>query len=131
MISRPQPIRARPKAQLLPLSCGPQAVLDEMTRRRLPSPVLLDSSAADASFGRCSIAACLPLEVLTLQDGALTDAAGNLLARQDNDAIWSALNREFTAVQPEPHELPAGLYLPGWIGFLGYELGRHVERLPG
>ena len=29
-----------------------------------------------------------------------------------------------------PAELPKGMFCGGWIGFLGYELGRYIEELP-
>jgi len=90
---------------------------------------LLESSAVDDRYGQYSILACRPIEVLTLRDGLLRNRRGGVLAA-DDEAIWRALHQAFAAVH-----LAAGRrecpYVPGWIGYLGYELGRHVERLPG
>ena len=91
-------------------------------------PALLESSARDESFGRYSLLACRPVEVLTLRQGVLCDRTGGVLARGDEE-IWRVLGRAFEPVELSPGgpDLP---YCPGWIGYLSYELGRHIERLP-
>ena len=99
---------------------------------RRADPVLLDSSARHEQWGRHSVFACGPIEVLTLREGVLTDSAGAVLAR-DDESIWQCLERAFAPLggmaAAAQHGHPG--YLPGWFGYVGYEVGRHVERLPG
>jgi len=109
------------------LPCRPGALLEALDSR--DNPVMLDSSALHDTYGRHSIAACNPSEVLTLKDGVLADRCGNTLARDDSDAIWAVISDALGAVSAEPE--PGATYAPGWIGYIGYEVGRHVERLPG
>jgi len=91
------------------------------------APALLDSSALDPRYGRYSILTCAPVEVLALRGGVLRDRRGNALAA-GAEAFWRALGRAFAAVRPTGRARAA--YLPGWIGYCGYEVGRLVERLP-
>jgi len=106
---------------------GPGDVLPALAAQ--PNPVLLDSTAFDETNGRFAVAACRPLDVLTLQDGVLHSRQHGLLADRDNSAIWAAFDACFESTRTEPdRQVP---YAPGWIGYLGYELGRHIERLPG
>ena len=91
-------------------------------------PALLDSSARHRRYGRYSVLACSPMEVLSLCETTLRDRAGNVLAAGDED-IWAALRRATASVRLTGGPRPA--YLPGWIGYVGYEVGRRVERLPG
>jgi para-aminobenzoate synthetase component 1 len=157
-------------------------------------PAVLESSALHESYGRYSILACRPLEVIRLEGDEIFASDGTSLAK-GSDAIWAALSRAFSCVRVAgiPSRGPLGLpargegvsplrpegilpsvasssvaslllfppvaeavageeeergqdahgtqgrdalatpmpYVPGWIGYLGYELGRHVERLPG
>jgi len=108
----------------------PPAALLEMLAEQT-DPVFLDSAASHESFGRYSVLTCRPVDVLTLRDGALTDRAGKVLARGD-DAIWAALKQalEFCSIEGG-QSAACGPYIPGWFGYLGYELSRHVEQLPG
>jgi len=89
-------------------------------------PALLDS-AAGATYGRYSLLACRPLEVLCVRDGELTDRTGRRIA-PGAGAIWQVLAR---ALRPIASTQPgAPPYGPGWIGYVGYEIGRLIERLP-
>ena len=109
----------------LDLAVTPGALLDGLLAAEGPS--LLESTAADERLGRYGIFACMPLEVLVLRDGVLTDSRGRRLA-EGRDA-WRSLEAAFACVRAER---PAGAaYAPGWIGYVGYEVGRLVERLPG
>ncbi|HET6427153.1 MAG TPA: anthranilate synthase component I family protein [Phycisphaerae bacterium] len=113
--------------QRLPTACPPGAMLAPLAA--CPDPAVLESSAIHKDYGRYTLLACSPLEVLSLRDGVLTDAAGTVLADRDNRALWSVLARAVGAARFRPAE-PGAAYLPGWIGYMGYEVGRHVERLP-
>jgi len=88
---------------------------------------VLESSGYDPQEGRYTVLACQPLEVLTLRGGLLRDAAGTVLACTSEE-IWAVLHRAMAPLAPPAAGLP---YAPGWIGYVGYEVGRHVERLPG
>ena len=92
-------------------------------------PIFLDSSSAHPLYGRYSVFAAMPQTVLTLNDGQLRDTAGNVLAAGAQE-LWPALARAFSPacdISPCQRELP---YFPGWYGFIGYEIGRYIERLP-
>ena len=111
----------------LPVCCPPGALLEALADQ--PDPAILESTALHPQYGRYSILACRPIDVLTLRDGDLRDSAGRPLA-SDDDGLWARLGGAFSAVnivnRPARPE-----YLPGWIGWIGYEVGRHVEVLPG
>ena len=133
---------AKVVAERVELSCPPGGLVDALADLR--DPAMLDSSALHETWGRYCIVACEPVEVLTLRDGVLRDARGGPLASAGasgepsaSRAIWTALSDAFSAVRlasPRPArtapDVPAP-YVPGWIGYVGYEVGRHVERLPG
>jgi para-aminobenzoate synthetase component 1 len=109
-------------------ACPPAALLEAAAG--WADPAVLESSARHETFGRYSIFACRPLEVVTLREGVLRDSAGRALAAGSNARLWAALGRAFGLI--ELRGAAAGVpYVPGWIGYLSYELGRHVERLPG
>ena len=103
------------------------AVLDLIASEE--DPVLLDSSALHEQYGRFSIVACCPIEVLALREGVLRNRSDDVLAADDDEAIWRALSDALSAVRLTC-PAPVG-YVPGWIGYVGYEVGRHIERLPG
>jgi len=92
-------------------------------------PALLDSSARHPIYGRYSILACRPLEVLTLRDGVLRDRDRRMIAAGAGQ-VWAELGKALGPVAPaaDDESLP---YAPGWIGYVGYEIGRIIERLPG
>ena len=92
-------------------------------------PALLDSSAPHPVYGRCSILACRPLEVLTLRDGVLRDRTQRVIA-SGTEEVWAELGKALRPIAPAAADasLP---YAPGWIGYVGYEVGRIIERLPG
>ena len=110
----------------LDLTCPPGALLDGLARCN--DPVMLDSTALHPAYGRCAIAACDPIDVLTLREGVLTNRQGQILAGTD-EQIWQVLASAFAAV--EVADDCQCEYVPGWIGYIGYEVGRHIERLPG
>ena len=118
---------ARVVTRAMESDCLPAQLLGGLDRQE--DPVVLDSSALHATYGRYTILACRPLAVMTLRAGQLTDRQGRLLA-DDNRSLWSALRSGFESV-PVTSRPPDAAYVPGWIGYLGYELGRHIERLPG
>jgi para-aminobenzoate synthetase component 1 len=90
-------------------------------------PVVLESSAPGGPCGRYSLLTCAASETVTLTDGVLRDGTGRALTDGSDEQFWSALRRllEFTRGLEAPLQ-----YGPGWFGYLGYELGRTIERLP-
>lgn len=122
-----QTMTARIVSRRLETAAHPVALLQQLSEQ--DELALLESSAMHRVYGRYSVLACRPLEVLTLRDGMLADRARRVLA-SDDEGIWRALARSFAAVRLSAPALDCP-YVPGWIGYLGYELGRHIERLPG
>lgn len=111
----------------LEASCAPGGIVELLSAQ--VEPAILESSALDETWGRYSIFACCPLDVLTLREGVLQNRDGKVLANGSKE-IWAALARGFKAFDCDTASgrLP---YAPGWIGYVGYEVGRHIERLPG
>jgi para-aminobenzoate synthetase component 1 len=87
--------------------------------------MLLDGGAADAGRARYSILACDPFSWI--------EVAGDGTVRRDGTALNAG---PFTALRdalaPFRRAVPGGLpaFTGGAVGFMGYELGRHLERLP-
>ncbi len=108
----------------LDVQAGPGAMLDALAAE--PLPAMLDSSALDTRYGRYSILACRPVEVITLREGRATDSLGRTLP---GEGPLEALGAMLAAPAVEgTSPVPYG---PGWIGYIGYEFGRCLERLPG
>lgn len=121
------PLSVKVVTRRIALDLPPGAMLQSLANRH--DAVMLESSALHETHGRYSILACRPLEVITLREGRLSDQNGNLIAAGD-DALWSALDSVLTSIRTEDTHHDVG-YLPGWIGYVGYEVGRHIEHLPG
>ena len=121
--------RSRADVVVEPLDavCLPGALLAPLAAQ--PDPAWLDSAAFDETYGRYSILACRPIDVLTLGEGVLAGKRAGILAGGGNEDFWAALAEAFAWVQADnDDDLDFG---PGWIGYVGYEVGRRVERLPG
>ncbi|MBI5725138.1 MAG: anthranilate synthase component I family protein [Planctomycetes bacterium] len=117
------------KWTILPGRARPDSLLEGLSRQA--DPVFLESAAGDPRWGRYGIASCSPVDLLSLSDGRLTDMSGQTLAA-DRQAIWRILadNLNGTRLAGSPADMQAD-YAPGWIGYIGYEFGRQIERLPG
>jgi len=95
----------------------------------LPFPSILGGNPAKASEDGFSYWAAEPRDLFEFTSAQkdpfskLERALGRYRLGNDPAVDHSAT----TAAAP----LPAGLFCGGWIGFFGYELGRHIERLPG
>ena len=97
--------------------------------RGRPGLVWLDSALEDTAHGRWSIVASDPRWTLTARGGraVLDDVGGR------HDLGRAALAAFARAVEAEPGPTDGASALPflgGAIGYLGFELGREVERLP-
>ena len=87
--------------------------------RHAPGAVLLDSGRPSADRGRYDLLSAWPLEQLTVSPDECGDAF--LQRLRDN------LTRLGEAILPADYELP---FAGGLIGYLSYDFGRHLERLP-
>ena len=84
-------LTAHLRAATLEITCPPGALLDALADE--DGAVMLDSSALHEDFGRYTVLACRPIEVITLRGSRLADEAGNVLG-EGNEAFWRALARE-------------------------------------
>lgn len=84
-----------------------------------PGAVLLDSGRPSAERGRYDLLSAWPLAQLTV--AAAENGRGFLQRLRDN------LGQLGPAQLPAPYELP---FAGGLIGYLSYDFGRHLERLP-
>ncbi len=103
----------------------PGALLESLNR--LPGGILLESTARDESYGRWTLAAYDPIQAVQLIGGRLLDSRGRNLTPSGQD-LWVVLGK-LLARRCDP--APPCPYGPGWFGYLGYELGRTIEHLPG
>ncbi len=118
-----KPITASVCWEALDVAAAPAGILDALAAQ--PYPVMLESAAADPRYGRYTVIACRPREIITLRNGRLLDSTGRELHGETvPQALRSALGFiRASGTAPVP-------YGPGWIGYIGYEFGRHLERLP-
>jgi len=119
-------LSARLRCEALELNAQPEALLEALFE--LEEPALLESSAHHPVHGRYTILAAEPVEVLTLREDVLANRRGEVLARGPRQ-LWEALAAAFGAVSLREPAPPAA-HVPGWIGYVGYEVGRSIERLP-
>ena len=110
-------------------ACGPAEAAARLRGR--PRLVWLDSALAQPRTGRWSIVASDPRWVMTARgsDIEIEDARGIRHIEGDPLACFAAMTEE----EPVPPLDDSAASLPfagGAIGYLGFELGRFVERLP-
>jgi para-aminobenzoate synthetase component 1 len=100
--------------------------------RGRPGLAWLDSALVEGNLGRWSVVASDPRWTLTAyEDGVLLECAGG--PRRLAGGALHAFARLVDAEQPAtvPPHAPEGLpFAGGAIGYLGFELGREVERVP-
>jgi para-aminobenzoate synthetase component 1 len=98
----------------------------------LPHSCFLDSSLAMERFGNHSFFGFEPYLVLTTRGNSavFSYSDGRRLEREANpfEALKTALYERVLASSRNPGGLPP--FLSGGIGYLSYELGRHIESLP-
>jgi len=94
----------------------------------LDNPSILDSSAYHPSHGRHTLFACCPLWIMEIRGETLLDGRGEMIAEGAGN-IWTALDLAFSSVNVKKTDSTP--FVPGWIGYFGYEIGRLVEDLPG
>jgi len=87
----------------------------------------LDSGIRSVRIGRYSYLGCEPFQVLA-SHGKRIDVVSNGTHRVEHDNPFHALRLELNRIRVDPHpDLP---FSCGAVGFLGYGLGSHLERLP-
>ncbi|MCE5278015.1 MAG: anthranilate synthase component I family protein [Planctomycetaceae bacterium] len=126
MDTSPGEMAARVTVRPIDLTCPAGAVVPLLQGQ--PGAVMLDSSALHDQYGRYSVITCRPIEVLTLDRGALRRDGREIAPARRSD-FWPALRAALGRVKLTAPAPPAA-YLGGWFGFAGYELANLVERLP-
>jgi para-aminobenzoate synthetase component 1 len=110
---------------------GIPELFDEVAH--LPFSCFLDSSLAMKRFGEHSFLGFEPYLVLTTQgleaSFAYRDGRRESCAANPFDALGAALGQRSLADGGRPDGLPP--FVAGGIGYLSYELGRYIEKLPG
>ncbi len=117
---------------------GPEPAVEALRAERAalalrgrPQLAWLDSALPHSRYGRWSIVASSPRWTLTARGRRLCRTTGDAVTEFDGDPI-EALAAAIAAEQRD-WPGPARLELPfagGAIGYLGFELARHIERLP-
>ncbi|MEX1023113.1 MAG: aminodeoxychorismate synthase component I, partial [Dehalococcoidia bacterium] len=126
-------VAPRPVARPWPLTVQPWTACDAAAAaarlRGRPGLAWLDSAMTHPRLGRWSIVASDPRWTLTAY-GSEVLYDGPCGPRRLRPGALAAFARAVEA-EPPPEGLPAGLpFVGGAIGYLGFELGREVERLP-
>ncbi|MFZ1426381.1 MAG: hypothetical protein WAS21_06395, partial [Geminicoccaceae bacterium] len=93
--------------------------------RGLPWPVFLDSARADARLGRWSYVAADPFLRLISKDGRLT--LGERSFTGDPFAVLQRALAHYALAHDPALPVP---FQTGVVGYLGYDLAHHLERLP-
>ncbi|OOV95547.1 aminodeoxychorismate synthase component I [Pseudomonas sp. MF4836] len=101
----------------LPYRADPAAYFAAI--QHAPGAVLLDSGRPSAERGRYDLLSAWPLAELTVQAG---ESGAEFLQR-----LRSSLQQLGPADLPAPCQLP---FAGGLIGYLSYDFGRRLERLP-
>ena len=89
-----------------------------------PYAVLLHSAARDAR-GRHSFIAADPFSLLVCRDGIVEIDGAPVAGAAPLDIVRARLER-----YAQPAVAGPGLFRGGAVGYLGYEMGRHLERVP-
>ncbi len=92
-----------------------------------PCPFFLDSGMQIGSYGRYSFVGCDPFAVVGSKDGEVTVTGYGAQNFRGNpfDVLDDLLAEHELPHADKPVPLGGGL-----VGYLGYDLGRHLERLP-
>jgi len=116
---------ARVHRREVPFPADPGALLRSLVRAR--NPFWLDSGIVMSPHGRYGILGCDPFMVLTSRGKRVTLDLGGRVEESDGDpfAALRRVMRRFSA--PHDNDIP---FAGGAVGYLAYDLGQFVERLP-
>lgn len=94
-----------------------------------PYPFWLDSAMDPEKLGRYSFMGSSPYQVIRAKGELVRIERGGFLEERRGDP-WEVAEELFRAEPPVERDerLP---FLGGAVGYFGYELARHLERLPG
>ena len=107
-----------------------------MALRRLPGLAWLDSALPHPQRGRWSILAARPRWTLSARGRRIRRASADGVEEFEGDPIAVATQaieagqREWEAAAPASAATASLPFAGGAIGYLGFELARHIERLP-
>ncbi len=96
---------------------APLPAISELFAKR-PAASILGANASVSNGPRFSYWAAEPREIFEFAQGFIAPF----------EKLETALAKY--RLSEEPTGLPDGLFRGGWIGYLSYELGRHIEKLP-
>lgn len=115
------------KPRIVPLVYQPNSGHWFIAVRHLPNAIWLDSGRPTSTYGRFDIISAAPQQLLTTQGDytTLTDFHGH--TRTSDQDPFSLLSSCLPEPQARDTELP---FTGGALGYFGYDLGRHLERLP-
>ncbi len=105
---------------------GDLAPTAALLRLRGAGTVFLDSAMAHPQLGRWSFLAVDPFALFAVEDGTAR-LDGQPLGGTPVEALRRVVER-YAASRPEGDDLPP--FTGGLAGFLSYEFGRHLDRVP-
>ncbi len=111
----------------LNLELDPLEAMRRLSRRA--APLFLDSAATDSRYGRYTALMCEPTGLLCTGREGKTHVDFGGSHRVLDEGPFAALApglRPFKVVQ-RPDDVPCFV---GWAGYLAYEVGRFIERVP-
>jgi anthranilate synthase component 1 len=97
--------------------------------RPLGAVYLLESAERDGRLGRYSFLGCRPFGHLEADAREVRVRWGDILEVTHGSPL-DALRRVLARLRPAPGEGPLPPFWGGAVGFLGYELIHHLERIP-
>jgi len=107
----------RTACELVSFAPATGAVIAVAARQR--EPAILDSARVEGNWGRYTIVACEPVAAFTWADRG----------PDPFEAMRRLLGSTGILATDLLQDLPVP-FVGGWIGYFGYESGRHIERLP-
>jgi anthranilate synthase component 1 len=116
-------IRQIPADTLTPLG----ALLRLRTQSQAPV-FLFESAGSDLEQARYSFLGMDPSEILTIDDGILTQQRGERVSTLEGPPLATLKARlESNLIEADP-ELPS--FCGGYVGYLGYDIVRYLEDIP-